>query len=293
MALMYISKFNVNSKIYDVYENQEVLHKILEKIMEKINVEKEIIDEDETMYKFCDINKNFEEKYLVGRLVKVFKGERESYNETEDTVDIREDDNCASHITFYFDLRTEQIAFITKRDFGYRQFNQYFKLLLEEYFDDVEFEIYLEKNIDELKEKVYRFKQILKVSVTIIPPNANSEEFKKLFGTNSEEVKETNATKYTQTLSTSAKNDEGINPKTKFFDRMFYGIGKGYGDMIVEGKNTNGERYRITSDEDAPFTRPIGENEKNSLSSIQEKGRAYISELISLKVRMEFNDNKE
>ena len=292
MALLYFSKLNINSKIYDVYQDDNIRIEILNSIIEKMSQENEIIDTDKVRYKFCDLIKNYDEMYVAGRLVKIFEGENESYNKEKDTVDIIPADDCASHITFYFDVKNEQITFIRRRDFGYIQFNNCFKLLLEQYFDDVEFEVYLEKNIDQLKEKMAKFKQILKVEITIVPPNANDEDFRRLFGTNSEEFKETNATKYTQTLSTSAKNKKGINWRTDFFERMFYGIAKGYGDMSADGKNFSGERYTVTSDEDAPFTRPIPDNEKHSLSAITERGKQYISELISQKIRMELNEKE-
>jgi hypothetical protein len=293
MAILYFSKVNINSNIYNVYEDIKLKDKILDELLQKMSQEKELITEDKTRYKFCDLEKNIEQRFVVGRLVKIFEGENENYVPEKDTIDVIPSENCASHITFYFDLRTEILVFPTKRDFGYKQFNQHFKDLIDGYFDDIEFEIYLEKNIDELRTKLSRFKQILRVDVTIVPPNANDEEFKRLLGLNYEEFKETNATKYRQTLTTSTKNKEGVNWKGKFFERMFYGIGKGYGEIVAEGNDGVGNHYTVNSDEDAPLTRPIPENEKNSIASIKEYANNYIPEIISLKMRMKLSEEEK
>lgn len=289
MAVIYFSKLNINSNIYDVYRDEKIKDMILNEVFEKMDQKLEIEDDDGVRYKFCDLNKNYDQKTVVGRLVKIFEGENISYNAEKDTVNITPADDCASHITFYFDVYQEQIAFIRRHNFGFRQFNKIFKMILEKYLEDVEFEMYLEHNIDELKVKMEKFKQILKVDVTIIPPNANRDEFAMLFGTNAEEIYEANATKYTQTLTTSSKNIKGINWRTGFFTRMFYGIAKGYGDMNVEGKDHTGTKYRLTSDEDAPFTRPIPDSEKDSLSAFPEVAREYIKELIQQKLKVKLN----
>lgn len=292
MAILYFSKVNINSNIYDVYEDITLKDKILNELLLKMNQKTELKTIEKARYKFCDLEKDVDKRYIVGRLVKIFEGENENYVPEKDTIDIIPSENCAAHITFYFDLRTEIIVFPTKRDFGYRQFNEHFKELIDSYFEDIEFEIYLEKSIDELRTKLSRFKQILKVDVTIVPPNANDEEFKQLFGINYEEFKETNATKYKQTLTTSSKNRKGVNWRSKFFDRILYGIGKGYGEMVAEGKDGSGSKYTVNSDEDAPLTRPISENEKNSIAGLKEYANKYIPEIISIKSRMRISEKE-
>jgi hypothetical protein len=292
VAILFFSKVNINSNIYDVYKDIKLKDKILDELILKLNQDMELIDVDKSRYKFCDLEKDFDQRVVVGRLVKIFEGENENYVPEKDTVDVIPSENCASHITFYFDLKTEILVFPTKRNFGHSQFNDHFKELINNYFEDTEFEIFLEKSIDELRTKLSNFKQILRADVTIIPPNANDEEFKKLLGLDFEEFKETNATKYKQTLTTSKKNKEGVNWKSKFFERMFLGIGKGYGEMVVEGKDGIGNQYTVNSDEDAPLTRPIPENEKDSIASIKEYAKKYIPEIISVKSRMKLSNEE-
>ncbi|MGF7431082.1 hypothetical protein PQ689_03270 [Thermoanaerobacterium thermosaccharolyticum] len=295
MAQMYFSKFNINSEIYEVYKDDNIRIKILDDILNKMDAQAVYEEEDNqqtTKYKFCDLSKNYENKSVAGRLVKIFKGELQSYDEKQDTVNIVGADDCASSCTFYFDLKTEEIAFITRRDFGYNQFNKYFKILLETYFDDISFEIFLENNIDELKEKIYSFKKILSAEVIIVPPNANTEDFDKLFGTTAQEFKESNATKYTQRLEVSSKSKQGINPKNSFFERMFFGVGKGYGEMTVKGRNKQDEIMTITSSEDTPYKRQIPDIEKDSIVAFAERAASFIKELVLKKMELNLNENK-
>lgn len=296
MAQMYFSKFNINSEIYEIYEDDSIRVKILDDILNKMDTD--IIYEEEKgnenyRYKFCDLEKNVNDRTVTGRLVKIFTGEVQSYNDQEDTVDIRESEDCASSCTFHFDLKTEQIAFITRRDFGYNQFNQYFKILLEMHIESITFEMFLENNINELRKKIYNFKKIISTEVVIIPPNANTDDFEALFGTSADEFRESNATKYTQRLDIPSRNDKGINPKTNFFERMFFGIAKGYGEMTVKGKDQNKENITITSAEDTPYKKTIPDNEKDSIIAFAERGATAIIELVSKKMELRVNDKKE
>lgn len=296
MAQVYFSKFNINSEIYEIYKDDNIRLNILDEILYKIdtNVVYEEVGENDNpdsvcKYKFCELEKDYDNKTITGRLVKIFKGELQSYNKELDKVDIINADDCASSCTFFFDLKLEQIAFITRRDFGYNQFNRYFKALIEMYFDNISFEIFLENNIDELKEKIYSFQKILSVDITIIPPNANEDEFEILLGMSAEEFKESRATKYTQRLDVSSKSKYGIEPRSRFFDRVIYGVGKGYGEMVVRGKNKQGEMMTITSSTDTPYKRWIPDNEKDSIIAFRERASAFINELVAKKMELKLN----
>lgn len=293
---MYFSKFNINSEIYAVYKDDRVRLRILDDVLEKIDTK--IIYEEEVngqiyRYKFCDLEKDYANRTVTGRLVKIFKGEVQSYNSEEDTIDFKESDDCASSCTFYFDLKTEQIAFITRRDFGYNQFNGYFKRLIENYFTDITFEIFLENNINELKERIYSFKKIISAEAVIIPPNANTADFDVLFGTTAKEFEESNATKYTQRFDVPSRSDKGINPRNSFFERIFFGIAKGYGEMTVKGKDRYGENDTVTSSVDTPYKKQIPDTEKDSIVAFAERGELGISELMAKKMELKLDERKK
>ena len=155
MAQIYFSKFNINSEIYKVYDDDGLKDKILKEVFEKIDentrhTEREKRrgeEEKEVTYKFCNLIKNSKNKVICGRLVKIYEGEIQSYDAKNDTVITSNANNCAASSTFYFDLKSEEIAFITRNALGYNQFNKYFKALVEKYFEDITFEIFLENNI--------------------------------------------------------------------------------------------------------------------------------------------------
>lgn len=306
MAIMYFSKFNINSKIYDVYENPDLQNQILEKVFNSINND-QIIDvpvkkdgeESEIRYKFCDIIKDINNRNIVGRFVKIFDGESQSYDSEKDTVKTVFEEDRAASSTFCFDFVTEEIAFITRFGLGYRQFNSYFKQLIETSFPEDSFEICLESNIGHLKEKLKRMARVLKVESVIIPPNANEEEFDTLFGTNREEFQQSGATYYTQGLQVTPKSQKSISLETGLVRRMLYGVAKGYGKLIAKGRDYANTNITITSDDDAPYTIAISEKVKDSLIGFRENALPAITQLISDKSQItlesagDFNEDKK
>lgn len=291
MAQMYFSKFNINSDIFEVYEDRKLVDKILSDVMTAINDEHYYIEtikdsegnQKEVKYKFCNIIKDYNVYTVTGRLVKIFEGELQSYDEENDTVVTINASDCAVSATFFFDIQHEEIAFITRIGLGYNQFNYHFKALIEKYVKDYSFEIFLENNIGELKKKLYDMSRIITVDTTIIPPNLDEEDYNDLFGVTAEEFKESGATKYKQKLEVSKKEGKSINIKAKFFNRILYGISKGYGELIAHGRNRSGEITTVTSSEDAPYKIGFPDSEKDSLLAFQERASGSIISLLAYK----------
>lgn len=297
MAQMYFYKFNINAEIYKVYQDESLQNRILNEVFSKIDTEMSYIygfEEDEEEkgieYKFCDLMKNPDDLTITGRLVKIYDGEVESYDRKNDTVKQTYEEDRAASATFYFDLINEEIAFITRQGFGYLQFGKYFTKLLESKFQEGAFELVLEKNVGELREKIYSMDRVLKVNCTMVPPNANEAEFDALLGASVVEFKETGATKYTQGIEVPAKGGNSIKVKTKFFERLFYALGKGYADLNVEGKDKQNNKVVVNSDEDAPYKLPIPEKEKDSLGDFREHGKAKVSILLRDKALITMQD---
>jgi len=281
MALMYFSKFNINSQIFDVYREPDLQKEILDTVFRSIDNTVEIDDEEEgCRYKFCDIVKDEDELTIVGRLVKIFDGEEQSYDPVKDTVATIWQQDKAESSTFCFDLKTEQIAFIIRRGLKYRQFNKYFKLLVEKYFPEDAFEIYLENNIGELKKKINKMQRVLSIESIIIPPNANEAEYDLLFGATRDEIKASGATLYKQGLEISAKSKKSLMINNNLVTRMFYAISKGYGELVAKGRDGNNTPVTVKSDEDAPYTSPIPEQEKDSLIAFRERALPAINQLV-------------
>lgn len=288
MAQMYFYKFNINAEIYNVYRDESLQNKILNEVFSKISSDMSYIygfedgeNEKTVEYKFCDLLKDPDNMTITGRLVKIYDGEVESYDRNEDTVkQIYEEDRAAS-ATFYFDLMHEEIAFITRVGFGYQQFGAYFNKLLETEFREGSFELILEKNVGELKQKIYSMHRVLKVTCAMVPPNANEAEFATLLGASVDEFKETGATKYIQSMEVPVKGGQSINTKTKFFERIFFALGKGYADLSVEGKDKRNEKILVNSDEDAPYKLSVPEKEKDSILAFKEHGKNKVAKLLA------------
>lgn len=304
MAQMYFSKFNINSEIYEVYKDENLKDKILKKVFkvmddDKIYVEtdKSADEEDKSVtYKFCDLKKDKDSMSITGRLVKIFQGELQSYDEKNDTVNTRNADNCAASATFFFDLKNEEIAFITRNSLGYNQFNNYFKILIDSYFEDFSFEIFLENNVGELKKKLYSMKRVLSVESVIIPPNANHQDFDEIFGPTKEEFEESGATKAISKVEVPAKGNKKINIKGSYFNRILLAIKKGYATLTVKGQDDNNESNTITSEEHAPYKKTIPEKEKDNLTLFKDRAIVCIRQLLndkSLKEDDEIDGEKQ
>ncbi|MCQ5364735.1 hypothetical protein NOW01_06905 [Anoxybacillus salavatliensis] len=290
MPRVYFAKFNINEKIYSVYEQKESLTELLNKIFRDINSDVVLNDKDGN-YKFISLDKNPDTLVVNGRLVVYAPGTHVSYDPNKDDVVERADDKMATYITFSFDIRREVIGFVPKRDFGRKQFIEKFKNLIEACTNVGEVEIFIESDLEELNAKLQYFKHVKEVSVDLIPPNNDKKEFDSLFSVNSEELKETNGTKFGMRIVGSAK--QGINLGAKYLKRLVRGVSLGYGKILVLGKNTSGEDFSISSDDDAPFTRPISEKAKDSIPTIAEKTRAGAAQLLALKAKVRAIESEE
>lgn len=301
MAQMYFYKFNINSDIYDVYRDATLQEKVLNKVFESITSDftctqdyKEPDGLEKTVeYKFCDLEKDISTLKVTGRLVKIFDGETQTYNRIKDTVDIKYEEDKAASATFCFDILNEEIAFITRQGLRYLQFGKYFMDLLEMKFPENSFKLVLEKNVGELRSKVLGINRILKMSSEMIPPNANEEEFGILLGASVDEFKETKATKYSQSIEVPVKGKNAINPNTKFFERLFFAIGRGYATMTVEGRDKENTKVIVNSDEDAPYKIPIPEKEKDSITAFKERASLGITKLIRDKSKLKLRETGE
>lgn len=301
MAQIYFSKFNINSEIYKVYDDDGLKDKILKEVFEKIDentrhTEREKRrgeEEKEVTYKFCNLIKNSKNKVICGRLVKIYEGEIQSYDAKNDTVITSNANNCAASSTFYFDLKSEEIAFITRNALGYNQFNKYFKALVEKYFEDITFEIFLENNIGELKEKLYAMSRILSVEAVIIPPNANRKDFARIFGPSEEEVRESGATKVISKMEVSAKSKNALNIGTSYFDRILLAIKKGYASLVAKGRDENNENCTVTSEEDASYKATISDKEKDDLEYFSIKAENELGKLLKSKQSEDDDDEEE
>jgi len=176
VAFIYFAKVNVNSKIYDLYRDPKQLDGILDRLITRVDQKRQInITKDKCFIKFISLECDVERRYIGGRIVKIFEDDIQMYDEASDDIKPLPTEKLARSVAFFFDLRTERVAFVTGRYFGYQQFCNYFKILLDDYDGETEYEVYLEKNADLLREKIKMIKKVLRVDICLVAPNCCSQ----------------------------------------------------------------------------------------------------------------------
>lgn len=278
MANMYFAKLNINSKIYDLYEDKDKFNLILKQIYDNLDNKKSFIDIYKNEYKFNSITK-YEDNVIVGRLSRIYNGEVESYDRKNDKPTYVKQPDLSTTSTFCFDVTKEYIAYTTPYNFGYKKFIEIFQNLLELYFDDIEFEIITVNNMEELRSKIDSLKKITEITVTLIPPNPpNKKEFEELFGDRADEIYESKATKLTEKIEVSTKDENGIQ-KGKFIANGYNAVEKRYGKMSVKGFEHSNLVTTISSATNAPLKQPVSDKQKNAIDYIFEKGKQFINSI--------------
>ena len=285
MPIMYFAKVSINSDVYNIYEDHMAKDRILDSLFFAIDQEKNVQMEDEELVKFIHIDKDIDKRFIAGRVVKIFEDEIQIYDKTSDDVAPLPTKALARSITFFFDLRSEIVAFTTTKTISKNKFIRYFSALINSYSQDVEFELFLKHNSDILNEHIKRFKHVSNVDFTLIPPNGNKDAFDDLFAKNGDEIQEMGATKIQQSFSVSKKG-AGMNMNSTLMQRIIKGIANGFGKISITGKNAAGEEYTITSEKEAPQKRYIPNNVKDSIPAIKEYGHDGIVQLLSNEQRM-------
>lgn len=131
--------------------------------------------------------------------------------------------------------------------------------------------------------------RILSVESVIIPPNANHDDFSKIFGPTKEEVKESGATKVISKMEVSAKSKNKLNIDTDYFKRVLLAIKKGYASLTAKGRDENNENCTVTSEEDAPYKATISDKEKDDLEYFSLKAGTELEKLLKSKQSEEIN----
>ncbi|GAB6254511.1 hypothetical protein [Peribacillus sp. N1] len=285
MSTVNFAKFNINEKIYEVYEGKLSLDDLLEKVFLGLKTEiemKEIKKKKTTNYKFITLNKDIDNFIVNGRLVAYAPGVHVSYDEETDDVIETEDNKKATYVTFSFDVRRETVGFVPKNDFGRKQFVDRFKDLVEALVPEIgEVEIILETDKQKLNEKLNKLKHVDEITIDLIPPNNDKKLFEALYGINSDKLSETGGNKFTFSIKGTTK--KGLDIASTYIKNLVNGVIIGYGKLKASGKNSSEEPISVNSQEQALYTRGIADVNKDSIPEIAEKTRAGIISLASMK----------
>ncbi|UQZ76836.1 hypothetical protein C2I17_21085 [Niallia circulans] len=285
MSTVYFAKFNINEKIYDVYDGKIKLEELLKKIYLEMDTELELQDiyrKKESNYKFIQLDKDPDKFVVNGRLVAYAPGVHVSYDEETDNIIETKDNKKATYVTFSFDVMKETVGFVPKVDFGRKQFIERFASLIEHQIPEIgEIEVILESDKEILNDKLKKIHHVDEVVINLIPPNNDKKLFESLFGINSEELKDTGGNRFTFFIKGSTK--QGIDLASKYMKKLVNGVIIGYGNLVAKGKNTTGEPVNVNSEEHALYTRGISDHNKDSIPEISEKTRAGVISLAAMK----------
>lgn len=271
MAVLYLAKVNLNSRIFDVYESRLSFDKVFEQILlrfregeEYLELSKEKYSDSfgntidfnrKSIYTLHEVQKN-EDRIITGKIIRTFNRPSEIWNDKANKVVPTMVEESVS-INFYYDVCREMITFCERQSFGYNQFMKAFSYMLNKSVGEYEFEIFLEKDRGVLMEKLSALKTVERVSAVLIPPNSNEEDLAELRENlvYMKDCQEANATRVSMEYVS-----EKMQMESRVMQDIISAVSRGYGDMTSVGINASGRKQRISSSQDAAFTSDIQNN---------------------------------
>ncbi|MDR9749292.1 hypothetical protein [Paenibacillus taichungensis] len=286
MPLLHYAKVNINSNIFDVYKQESSIEDIMERLFELINDKTEyekssyrsFMNGEERSefrysetYNFSELNKvkKGNQFYIIGKLVRrypIFTEEFDALTRTSRPAVIS---NNSTSILFYFDLESEIVVFSERQKFGYNQFTESMKELLNLSHAQIGYEVFLLNDPYTMKERLERAHKVKRIKSVVIPPNVNEEALGDLYDKDVKEMEEANITKKTNLFEVNDKSNKGINVNSKLVSAVintneaYEKYAKGYGRLEVEGEYADGSTFKFDSEEDSPYQTHIEEREKN------------------------------
>lgn len=290
MPYIYLSKVNLNSKIYEVYDKKihlsDVLDEIFIRLGDEKKYEKEIVRTYDTnegkkksivkeKYCFNSLVKDYDNRVIEGNIVRMYPHYLEKFHEDTKKITNTKVEESSS-IYFYFDVDKEYIGFCTRTKFGYNQFNEAFKNLLEMHMNEYGFEVFLKKDKEKFTKELEGFERVNKVVATLIPPNANDDEIEEL-KSDSEVVsyKEANITKAKVEYSVSKLSEDGLNMQAQLLKQAVKQVSLGYGDMNVHGIK-GGKEHVVRSNCEGVLTSYISEEDNSNKITFKDAVRNLI-----------------
>lgn len=275
MPLLYLAKVNLNSNIFEVYDNSLNLTNVLKNIYSKFDMGNTVKQRSreyyldsfgnqkayyrQSRYSFQEIKK-ISNEIITGKLVRDFTKPSERLDPITNTMVTITIEETVS-IYFYYDVFHEMITFCERQSFGYNQFMGAFSRLLNQIAKPYEFEIFLQKDKDVLEEKLQNLITVQQVKTTLIPPNSNDDDLQDLRNELSylQQCQEANAHKMDLTYTS---ND--LNMSSKVMQDIKTAVSRGYGDINATGINRSGRKQTIKSSQDAAYTINIQDNINDS-----------------------------
>ncbi|MEE6452550.1 hypothetical protein RAH41_18465 [Gottfriedia acidiceleris] len=272
---LYFSKVNINSHILKVYDDKREFDRIIKDLYIKVkdNVEyiKEIIGEDEEgntftkeiVYKFNGLQKFGDdlEYTITGRVIKKMTIFINDLDEKTGQITKKPTEHVEV-IEFHYDLYKEVIAFHIPNRFGYVEFNQVFRELLNQSMstpnEKYNFEVSLFRkglSVESIKQELKKIGKIATLRIDVIPPNPDEELLDSIHENGENYLEQLKKGKITQrSIAFSSTTPEGLDIDAEMIDEELEQIGKIHsklsseeaiekGYITVEGSNVSGRTF--------------------------------------------------
>lgn len=244
MTSIYFAKLNVNTEIYEVYDNKLSIKELRKKIFNGIDTKVIVREEANGRYKFFDIDYNKSGLGLVAKLGHIKPGVHSTYDPENDTAIDTADPNKIEYVVFYIDLDKELIAYTTNNDIRKKRFIDIFTKLMEEA-TGLGISLNIISNTEDFATKFKNVDILKKIEITMLPPNDDEDDFEALFGGIAKVSKETKATNVKQEFSTRKK--DGLVKNGQLVKTVITGSNMGYVDAKFVGKRENGKNITVTT----------------------------------------------
>lgn len=276
MAKLYFLKMNIQSRIYDIYEDTKKLEDELNNIYETLSTtdykmeykytyydeKKKDEAESKEEFKVNILHSDSIKKEIVGdfrRYTTVFLNE-----ENKDGELVAVPNNHIEAIRFYFDIKSEIICFYVGESFRHRQFQKYFQQYLNEILqnklnsiskdhieDPMQEHVILEfvklgSGIELFYKNLLEFGKVRELYFDVIAPNASEEvikEIKEALGEKYEDYKEAGVTK--SSMKYVSNIEKGLNVKKGLIKNQIKQLEKLNKDIIIKSYDEDDEKEEI------------------------------------------------
>lgn len=271
MATLYTAKFNINEKIYEAKKGTLLVGELLNKVFECFNQNEKVLDEkiEGMTYKFVDLERDYDNQIITGRMIKYYDGTNARYLEDEDKLVEEHTPNKAEYITFSFNTKTEIIGFVPKQGFSKENFIYYFELLIEKMCPEIgKIKLILVIDGAELEHKFKQLKILKEIQIEVIPENNDTFEIGDMLDILKDDIEESNAQHMEVKLKGTKR--EPLVKKSKLVED-FKGIAKkAYAKLKAIGYKENGDEYTIDTNKDIHLKRTVANHNKDSMPMIKE-----------------------
>jgi hypothetical protein len=258
---LYYSKVNINSHIFNVYDDKTELNRILMELYLNIQEGSEYFREEARIndsgemfiynakYKFNTIEKfdGVLADTIVGTIMKdypVFVNEPDPITGKIRKVAVEN----VEVIEFFFDVLNEIVAFHTTQRFGYQEFNIALKGLLNlsmsKHDEEYNFEVALLKeglSVKDIKEQLKSIGKLEALKITIIPPNPDDDLLDSIHNNGEQYLNRIKAGNVTQrSILFTSKARQGLNIDADVMAEELNKIQEIHSELSSEEAVTNG-----------------------------------------------------